>query len=104
MTLLRPYRRKPASWLRYPSGSVLATRASGFTCMTMHCLGPAREAPRCWHQADVPLARLPDWLWSEIGPYMRCTQCEAVGYVDMRVNWGELIDFNRPTGHLIRPR
>jgi hypothetical protein len=41
------------------------------------------------------LAELPDWDWYEISAHLRCTECGAVGWVDTRLDWSEVIDFNK---------
>jgi hypothetical protein len=51
--------------------------------------------PRCWHNAEAPLDRLPDWDWSDICAHLKCTKCGSVGWVDPRPNWGEVINFNK---------
>jgi hypothetical protein len=44
------------------------------------------------------LRDLPDWDWREISAHFRCTKCGAVGYVDTRMDWNEVIDFNKGIG------
>jgi hypothetical protein len=41
------------------------------------------------------LKDLPDWDWREISAHFRCTKCGTVGYVDTRMDWTEVIDFNK---------
>jgi hypothetical protein len=48
-----------------------------------------------WLVGSLPLKDLPDWDWYEISAHLRCTKCGTVGYVDTRLNWSEVIDFNR---------
>jgi hypothetical protein len=91
-------RYKPANWLRYPEGTVARTRANGFTKMHVYCVGP-EPGPRCWHKAALRLDDLPDLSWCEIGARLRCTECGSLGYVSMQVDWGEVIDFSKPSGH-----
>jgi hypothetical protein len=97
-----PWRRKPASWLRYWSdGTPSRTKADGFKTILVFCVGPA--SPRsyhdaCHHNASLQLAELPDWTWLEISAHLKCTKCGAIGYVDTRLNWGEVIDFNKGIG------
>jgi hypothetical protein len=51
--------------------------------------------PVCGHNAMLKFADLPDWTWQDISAHLKCTKCGAVGYVDTRVNWSEVIDFNK---------
>jgi hypothetical protein len=50
----------------------------------------------------LKFADLPDWHWQDISAHLRCTKCGAIGYVDTRLNWSEVIDSNSPTGKLIK--
>ena len=50
----------------------------------------------------LKLADLPDWQWQQISAHLKCTKCGAVGYVDTRPNWSDVIDFSRPDGHLVK--
>jgi hypothetical protein len=34
----------------------------------------------------------------QISPHFRCTKCGTVGYVDTRMDWSEVIDFNKGVG------
>lgn len=90
-------RYKPARWLSYPIGTVPETRATGFTKITVHCVGPYC-GPRCWHRADLRLIELPQVTWYEVGCRLRCTACGSVGYVSLAFDWGEVIDFSTATG------
>jgi hypothetical protein len=56
----------------------------------------------CGHNAMLKFADLPDWHWQDISAHLRCTKCGAIGYVDTRLNWSEVIDSNSPTGKLIK--
>jgi len=56
----------------------------------------------CWHQAVKQLAELPPLTWYEIGCRLRCTRCNSLGYVNLRVDWSELIDFSTAQGREIR--
>jgi hypothetical protein len=94
-----PWRRKPASWLRYWKGPV--NRDAGFKTVLVYCVGPARVQSyhnACRHNASLNLDDLPDWDWYDISAHLRCTKCGTVGYVDTRLNWSEVIDFNRGVG------
>jgi hypothetical protein len=44
------------------------------------------------------LKALPDWDWREISAHLRCTECGTVGYVDTRMDWGEVVNFNKGVG------
>ena len=87
-----PWRQKPVSWLAYWHGPV--NRNAGFRTVIVYCLGPPR-GPSCGHNASLRLADLPDWDWSEISAHLRCTKCGTVGYVDTRLDWNEVVDFNK---------
>ena len=91
-----PWRRKPASWLRYWDGPV--NRNAGFTMVIVYCVGPERGGPVCGRNAMLKLADLPDWTWPQISAHLKCTKCGAIGYVDIRLNWSEVINFNKGTG------
>jgi hypothetical protein len=87
-----PWRRKPASWLRYWEGPI--NRNSGFTMVLVYCVGPP-NGKLCGHCGRVMLKDLPDWDWNQISAQFRCTKCGTVGYVDTRLNWSEVINFNK---------
>jgi len=94
-----PWRRKPAPHLRYWSGPV--NRAVGFKTIMVYCLGPERPQnyhERCHHNGRLRLSDLPDWDWSDISAHLRCTKCGTVGFVDTRVDWSEVINFNKGIG------
>ena len=59
----------------------------------VYCVGPSK-GKLCGHCGQIPLNDLPDWDWQEISAHFRCTVCSTVGYVDTRVDWSEVIDFN----------
>jgi hypothetical protein len=86
-----PWRRKPAHFLRYWSGPV--NRDDGFKTVLIYCLGS--QGCRCHHNGRLRLADLPDWDWYDISAHLRCTECGAVGWVDTRLDWSEVIDFNK---------
>jgi hypothetical protein len=88
-----PWRRKPASWLAYWKGPV--NRNAGFRTVIVYCLGPVHRGPCCGHSAPLRLADLPDWDWREISAHLRCTKCGTVGYVDTRLNWSEVVNFDK---------
>jgi hypothetical protein len=94
-----PWRRKPSSHLRYWTGPVDPN--AGFKTLLVFCLGP--EIPssyhdRCHHSGRLNLADLPPWDWVDISAHLRCTACGTVGYVDTRLDWGEVINFNKGIG------
>lgn len=91
-----PWRRKPASHLEYWSGPVNLN--SGFSNLLVYYLGPEKLLTyhsRCPHNGRLNLADLPKWDWSDISAHLRCTVCCTVGHVDTRVDWSEVIDFNK---------
>jgi hypothetical protein len=90
-----PWRRKPVSWLAYWNGPV--KRGAGFKTVIVYCLGPP-SGPPCHHSAHLNLADLPDWDWRDISAHLRCTKCGTVGYVDTRLNWSEVVDFQKGIG------
>ena len=90
-----PWRRKPARWLRYWKGPV--DRDAGFRTVLVFCLGRA-TGPHCGHCGRLALNDLPDWDWQDISAHFRCSQCGTVGYVDTRMDWSEVIDFNKGVG------
>jgi hypothetical protein len=65
------------------------------------CLGPAEvdvgrgQVAQALVIADVVI---PDWDWRDISAHLRCTKCDTVGYVDTRLNWSEVINFNKGVG------
>ena len=94
-----PWRKKPSSSLRYWTGPV--NRTAGFKTVLVYCVGPAQMRSyhdACKHSASLKLEDLPDWDWSDISAHLRCTACGTVGYVDTRLNWSEVIDFNKGIG------
>jgi len=93
-----PWRGKLARWLRYQSdGKPTDYKARGFKTVLVCCVGPPK-GERCWHNAEVPLDRLPDWDWQDICAHLRCTKCGTVGFVDCRPSWSEVIDYCRGNG------
>src|ERR1700736_3823355 len=96
-----PWRRKPAHWIRYwNAGTPSRTRADGFRTVLVYCVGPANPRTTqacCNHTGRLQLDELPEWGWSDISAHLRCTQCGTVGYVDTRLDWSEVIDFNKGT-------
>jgi len=38
---------------------------------------------------------LPNWDWQDISAHLKCTKCGTVGYVDTRLDWTEVINFNK---------
>lgn len=100
-----PWRRKPAHHLSYWSGPV--NRNAGFKTVTVHCLGPPKPPNgyhgRCHHVGRLRLADLPDWDWQDISAHLKCSACGSVGWVDTRVDWGEVVDFGKGIGCLRVP-
>jgi hypothetical protein len=96
-----PWRRKPTNRLNYwTTGSPSTARAAGFKTIMVYCVGPPDRdpRPRCWHNAVIPLDRLPEWPWYDICAHLKCTKCGSVGWVDPRPNWPEVINFNKGVG------
>ena len=93
-----PWRRKPASRLRYWSGgSRSKAKADGFKCILVYCIGPP-QGPRCHHSAAKKLDDLPEWDWYDISAHLKCTKYGSVGWVDTRPNWSDVINFNKGIG------
>jgi hypothetical protein len=94
-----PWRQKPVSWLGYWSGKTPSqTKADGFKTIIVYCLGPANARTtreNCHHNGHLKLDDLPNWDWYDISAHLKCTQCGAIGYVDTRLNWSEVINFNK---------
>jgi hypothetical protein len=94
-----PWRQKPAPHLEYWTDPVNLN--AGFKTVVVFCLGPAKPVSyyaRCQHNGRLKLADLPPWDWSDISAHLRCTACGTVGYVDTRVDWSEVINFNKSVG------
>jgi hypothetical protein len=89
----KPWRTKPAAHLAYWTGK--PDRRSKIRSIIVYCVGDGREL--CGHNAILKIADLPDWTWAEISAHLRCTKCHAVGWVDTRPNWSDVIDFNKPS-------
>jgi hypothetical protein len=90
-----PWRRKPARYLEYWNGPV--NRDAGFKTVIVYCLGPP-SGPSCHHSGHLKLSDLPDWDWQDISAHLKCTKCGAVGYVDTRLNWSEVVNFEKGIG------
>jgi hypothetical protein len=94
-----PWRRKPARWIRYWSGGTPSrTRSDGFETVLVYCVGPAHPESYhayCHHNGCLKLEDLPDWDWYDISAHLKCTKCGTVGYVDTRLDWSEVINFNK---------
>ena len=97
-----PWRRKPATHLAYWSGTKPArAKADGFKTILVYCVGPAKPETYhdcCRHNGRLNIADLPDWDWADISAHLRCTVCGTVGYVDTRLDWSEVINFNKGIG------
>jgi hypothetical protein len=95
-----PWRKKPVRWLRYWEGPV--NPDAGFKTVLVYCVGPdnlrGSYHNACHHNGCLKLDELPDWDWRDISAHLRCTKCGTVGYVDTRLNWSEVIDFNKGVG------
>jgi hypothetical protein len=63
----------------------------------VYCVGPPK-GKLCGHCGSLILKDLADWDWYQISAHLRCTKCGTVGYVDTRLNWSEVIDFNKGVG------
>jgi hypothetical protein len=70
---------------------------AGFPTVLVYCVGPPKGKV-FGHCGRLPLANLPNWDWREISAHFRCTKCGTVGYVDRRMDWGDVIDFNKGIG------
>jgi hypothetical protein len=51
-----------------------------------------------YHNDRLRLDDLPDWDWCDISAHLKCTRCGTIGYVDTRVDWSEVINFNKGIG------
>lgn len=93
-TTRKPWRKKPAPHLRYWTGK--PDRRAQVKSILVYCV--AGESQKvCGHNSLVRIADLPDWDWADISAHFRCTKCGAVGWVDTRANWSDVIDFNKPS-------
>jgi hypothetical protein len=79
-------------------GSPSQTKADGFSRVSIWCVGHMPDGTRCHHNADIELDGLPDWPWQSVSAHLRCTECGCIGYVGTRLDWGEVINFNRGVG------
>ncbi|GIQ78726.1 hypothetical protein [Bradyrhizobium sp. RD5-C2] len=62
-------------------------RNAGFKTVLVCCVGCEH------HNGRLKLADLPDWDWYDISAHLKCTACGKVGWVDTRMDWGEIINF-----------
>jgi hypothetical protein len=74
-------------------------KTGGFKSILVYYCGPA-ELPngyhsRCHHNGRLYLAELPDWDWYDISAHLKCSECGSVGWVDTRLDWSEVINFNK---------
>jgi len=46
------------------------------------------------YYADRQFADLPEWDWYDIPAHLRCSQCDSVGCVDMRLGLGRSDQFS----------
>lgn len=93
LTTRKPWRKKPADWIRYWTGR--PDRRASVKTIIVYCMAGDGQTV-CGHNAVVKITDLPDWDWSDISAHMRCTKCGAVGYVNLRANWSDVIDFSKP--------
>jgi hypothetical protein len=73
----------------------------GFRTILVFCVGPAKPKSyhdSCHHNGRLNLGDLPEWRWQDISAHLKCTKCGTVGYVDTRLDWGEVINFNKGIG------
>jgi hypothetical protein len=75
------WRHLSQSGLAWPTSSAWPDASSG------QLRAPKPFGPECRY--------LPEWDWYDISAHLRCTRWGAVGYVDTRLNWAEVIDFNK---------
>jgi hypothetical protein len=64
-------------------------RSAGFNTVLVYCVGCQH------HNGRLMLADLPDWDWYDISAHLKCTASAKVGWVDTRLDWSEVIDFNK---------
>jgi len=62
----------------------------------IYCLGA--QGCRCHHTGRLKLADLPEWDWYDITAHPKCTECGAIGWVDTRLDWSDVINFNKGVG------
>jgi hypothetical protein len=72
-------------------------RNAGFKTVLIYCLGA--QGHRCHHNGRLRLHDLPDWDWYDISAHLKCTECGAVGWVDTRLDWSEVINFSKANGY-----
>jgi len=70
-------------------------RNAGFRAFLIYCLGAPETRIKCGHCGRLNLADPPEWDWYDISAHLKCTKCGTVGYVDTRLDWSEVIDFNK---------
>lgn len=44
------------------------------------------------YNGRLNLADLPDWDWYDVSAHLKCTACGKVGWVDTRLDWGQVIN------------
>jgi hypothetical protein len=86
-------RKRPGKWSgRYPPGSPALWLAEGHVTCSVHCLNGG-----CKHRVDVRLEALPqERPWSRVGPHLLCTNCGAIGAVNIVPNWHDRIGHRTP--------
>lgn len=57
-------------------------RNESFSAIWVYCVGV--QGYRCHHSARLKIADLPDWDWYDISAHVKCTECGAIGWVDVR--------------------
>lgn len=73
--------------------------ANGFTKVIVHCVGQhAGDRRRCWHVGRLALEGLPRMALPDLCPWFRCTECGNAGFVNLAIDWGEIIDYSTRDG------
>ena len=85
--------------VEYPTGTVGRCREMGLTKVRVHCVGRHPDRTRCYHYVDVDLSTLPDRLWREVCPKMRCEQCGSIALFSLSFDHRE-VDTIGPTPFL----
>jgi hypothetical protein len=77
-------------------------RSTDFSMASSIASAPS-EAVRC--VGTMPCRSLPIHRpgTGKTSRHLKCTKCGAMGYVDTRLNWSEVIDFHRADGRLVKP-
>jgi hypothetical protein len=75
--------KKARSVFRYWTGPV--ERDERFSAVWVYCLEV--QGYRFHHSGRLKIADLPDWDWYDISAHLKCTECGAVGWVDVRLGF-----------------